>query len=524
MVIVRYRLRRTLRYDFLFALITTCATGCVSMNPEAKVKEAIDLVEQRVGDRPAWSAPWDELPPAWDGQTVLGVDEAVVLALRNNRELRADLEMIGKANADLVQAGLMQNPVINFMAGFPDGGGRAMLRSNALPLQSLQNLWLIPARKKVATAQLQQAVLRVADRAVETAAAAKRVYARLQYTQRAIELIKENMAVVDNSTQLVQIRLTVGKATQVEVNVPRIRFLRLQSELMAMEAEQRNLKRELLMQMGFAAGMDTWSVEPIHELSDALEPALSEEDLIAAAQTQRLDLQAAEWELAASERRIELMHREGWPELAVGFTFERAPAPRSQNPTLAGRAGNSAAQALTGATPEAPKVMPFSPKPREVKYLMGPMIEMELPIFDRNQAQVAKAIHEYNENLAKYEARGQDIVWKVRETRVTYDQACEQVRFFRDAIIPEVERNLKLVQQSYLSGQEDYTIYLQVQEDIIMNRLRVLEFLRDVKVNLAELERQVGGRLPRPEAALPSADAEAPNSGTDRRADQGENR
>lgn len=438
----------------------TAFIGCATIRPELKIEEAVDLVEQRVGDRPAWSAPWDELPPPWDGQTVLGVDEAVVLALRNNRELRADLEMIGKANADLVQAGLLQNPVINFMAMFPDGGGRAMLRSNALPLQPLQDLWLIPAREKVATAQLQQAVLRVADRAVATAAAVKRVYARIQYTQRAIELIKENMAVVDQSMQLIQIRQTSGKATPVEVNVPRIRVLRLRSELMAMEAEQHNLKRELLMLMGFAAATDAWSVASIHELNDALAPALKEEDLVAAAALQRLDLQAAEWELTASKRRIDLMGREGWPELALGLTFER------------------------------------SPGPEDAEYLTGPMIEAELPLFDRNQAQIAKAFHEYKENLARYEARRQEIVWRVRETRVTYEQVGEQVRFFREAIIPEVERNLKLVQQSYRAGQENLTIYLQVQEDMIMNRLRVLEFLRDVNVSRAELERQVGGRFP----------------------------
>jgi outer membrane protein TolC len=104
------------------------------------------------------------------------------------------------------------------------------------------------------------------------------------------------------------------------------------------------------------------------------------------------------------------------------------------------------------------------------------MIEMEIPIFDRNQAQIAKAIHEFNENLARYEALGQEIVWKIRETRVTHDQACEQVRFFRTAIIPEVDRNLRLVQQSFRAGQDDLTIYLQVQEDMIMNRIRVLEF------------------------------------------------
>lgn len=487
-------------------------SGCATHRPEVKIEEALDLVEQRLDERPAWTAPWDDLPPAWDGRTVLGVDEAVVLALRNNRELRADLEMIGKASADVLQAGLFQNPVINFMAMFPDGGGRAMLRSNALPLQPLQDLWLIPAREKVATAQLQQAVLRVADRAIETAAAVRRVYARIQYTQRAIELIKENMAVVDQTMQLVQIRLTAGKATQVEVNVPRIRVYRLRSELLAMEAEQNNLKRELLMLMGFAAATDAWSAEPIHELNDPLAPALNEEELIAAAQTQRLDLMAAEWELTASERRIELMRREGWPELALGLTFERSAAPRSQNPTFAGRAGNAAAQGLGGASPEAPRVMPFSPKSREVKYLVGPMIDVELPLFDRNQAQVAKAIHEYKESLARYEAREQEIVWKVRETQVTYDQACEQVRFFREAIIPEVERNLRLVQQSYRSGQEGFTIYLQVQEDLIMNRLRLLEFLRDVNVNLAELERQVGGRFPLTES---NAGENADSSETD---------
>jgi len=127
--------------------------GCATIRPESKIEEAVDLVEQRIGGRPAWSAPWDELPPPWDGQTALGVDEAVVLSLRNNRELRADLEMIGKANADLIQAGLLQNPVINFMAMFPDGGGRSrprrrrdvyMLESNTLngPLNLSMKTWL----------------------------------------------------------------------------------------------------------------------------------------------------------------------------------------------------------------------------------------------------------------------------------------------------------------------------------------------------------------------------------------------
>ena len=471
------------------------AAGCATISPNQKIQESIDLVEKSVGQRPAWHAPWDELPPPWDGQSTLGVDEAVALALRNNRELRADLEMIGQANAELVQAGLLQNPRFNLMAMFPDGGGRSMLRSSGFPLQALQELWLIPTRKNVAAAELQQAILRVADRAVETAAEVKRVYAGVQYAQRAIELIRANMDIVEQSRRLIQTQQATGKATLVEVNVAWIRHLRLQSELLAMEAEYRSLKRQLLMQMGFAGSPDVWAVTPIHELEEQVEPPPGEETLLTAAEAQRLDLQAAEWSMLAAERRIALMRREGWPDVAVGLTFERAPAPPSQNQSLGGRLGNAAAAGLQGGQSESAPVMPFGPKPREVEWTVGPMIDFELPIFDWNQAQIAKAFHEYKQKWAEYEARRQTITSKVRETAVMYQQAFEQVRFFREAILPEVERSLEVVRESYRAGREDVTIFLQIQEDVIMTRLNALAFLRDLHVNRAELERQVGGRL-----------------------------
>jgi cobalt-zinc-cadmium efflux system outer membrane protein len=473
--------------------------SCANIKPDAKVNEAVDLVEKHTGQRPAWTVPWDEQPPAWDAKAVLGLDEAVVTALRNNRDLRADLETIGQANADLVQAGLLQNPTINFMLMFPDGGGRSMLRGQGLPMMPLQDLWLIPARKEVATAQLQQAVLRVADQAVETAASVKKAYARLQFTQRAIELIKDNMAVVDQSTRIIQTRQTAGRASQVEANLSQIRYMRLRSDLLAMEAEHRSLQRELLMLMGVAGATDKWNVTAVNEIKNPLEAPSDEADLLTLAGDQRLDLKAAEWSAQAAERNIRLMRREGWPDVALGFSLERSPAPPSNNQKIAGKLGNAAAQGVVdgvyGMPPGPPMISPFNPKMREVKYTMGPMIDMEIPIFDYNQAQVAKALHEYRQRAAEYEARAQEIARTVRETLVMYRQAYEQVRFYRDSIMPAVERNLTLAQQAYVAGQEDLTIYLQVQEDLLMTRLKILEFFRDYLVDRAELERQVGGRL-----------------------------
>ena len=87
---------------------------------------------------------------------------------------------------------------------------------------------------------------------------------------------------------------------------------------------------------------------------------------------------------------------------------------------------------------------------------------------------------------------------QVRETRVIDYQVHRQVEFFRESILPEVQRNLEVVRQSYSADREELTIFLQVQEDQIMTRLSALQFLRDLLMNRAELERQVGGRLARP--------------------------
>ncbi|NOS99988.1 MAG: TolC family protein [Phycisphaerales bacterium] len=486
---------RMISSRFIPGALVVVVGGCATLQPTVRVGEAMDAVEKQTGERPAWLAPWDEAPPAWDGSSVLGVEEAVTLALRNNRALRADLEMIGQADADLVQAGLLQNPRFNLMAMLPDGGGRAMLRSAGFPIQALQELWLIPSREKAAAAALQEAILRVADRAVETAGEVKRVYTGIRYGQRAIELIQANMEIVEQARRQIQTQQASGKATLVEVNVARIRFLRLQSELMGMEAEYRGLKRRLLMLMGFATANDAWSVTPVHEIDEIFERPPSEEAMLSVAEAGRLDLQAAGWALAGAERRIELMRREGWPEVAVGLTFERSPAPRSQNPTIAGRAGNALVEGLRGDVPELGRASAFEPESRDIEWTVGPMIDFELPIFDWNQAQVAKSLHEYRRQRAELEARRQEIAANVRGTAIMYQQSCEQVQFFREAILPEVERNLEVVRESYRAGREEVTIFLQVQEDVIMTRLNALAFVRDALVQRAELEREVGGRL-----------------------------
>ena len=98
-------------------LCALLAIGCVSLDPSADINEATGLVEQRSGWRPDWNAPWSSSIEAWKGEAPLSVDQAVTIALRNNRPIRAALERIASARADLVQSGLLPNPVLSATFG-----------------------------------------------------------------------------------------------------------------------------------------------------------------------------------------------------------------------------------------------------------------------------------------------------------------------------------------------------------------------------------------------------------------------
>lgn len=480
-------------------LLAALVPACQPPDADSRVGDAADLAEKRTGRRPAWDQSWDDAGfHADDGET-LSLDRAVALALRANRDLRADIEAIGQADADLLQAGLMQNPVFSFMIMFPSGGGRTMLRGNSLPMQPIQDLWLIPARKKVAAAALRETVLRVADRGVETVADVKKNYAGIQFAQRAVELIQQNMSLVEQSTGIIQISQSAGKANQVEASLSRIRHERLRSDLFAMQTMLQTAKHQMLMNLGSADAKSSWVVTPPDDDLPTSLRTLDETDLILLAAENRLDLKSMEWQTESALRRITLAKREGWPDLAVGFTFERSPRGRTRGASSRALAADAAAQGFvdglnqTMPPPTVGQIAPLPRPTREVKYTLGPMIQFELPIFDWGQAQTAKAIHEYEQRRAAYDAKLQGVVQSVRDTLVRLDEADRQFALFKDVILPEVERNLELARESYVAGQTNLTIYLQAQEDVISTRIRMLEFLRNLRVLEAELERAVGG-------------------------------
>src|SRR5207249_9825837 len=89
----------------------------------------------------------------------LTADQAVQVALLNNRQLQAIYSDLRVAQSDLVHAGLLRNPIFDAAVTFPTSGGRADLELTAV--MNFLDLVYIPLRKRVAASRFEEIKLRV---------------------------------------------------------------------------------------------------------------------------------------------------------------------------------------------------------------------------------------------------------------------------------------------------------------------------------------------------------------------------
>src|SRR5262249_43936952 len=104
-------------------------SGCASVDLRAGFPEVRAAVEERPATQVEWNQGTDLDQMAADRlrtmlQRKLTVDDAVQIATLNNRTLQAMYTDLGLAQADLVQAGLFKNPILDAAVFFPLAGVR----------------------------------------------------------------------------------------------------------------------------------------------------------------------------------------------------------------------------------------------------------------------------------------------------------------------------------------------------------------------------------------------------------------
>jgi outer membrane protein, heavy metal efflux system len=156
-------LRRSLGIALALVLLVGGGGGCASTSAKPAFKDVAGNVEARSGHKVRWdqdSAEDKEAERTIDARLrrEVDVDAAVAVALLSNPALQAKFEELAIAQADLVQAGLLKNPVFGF--------GRTAWESEhidpnlfATVEQDFLDLLTLPLRKRLAATQLEAAKL-----------------------------------------------------------------------------------------------------------------------------------------------------------------------------------------------------------------------------------------------------------------------------------------------------------------------------------------------------------------------------
>ena len=106
-----------MRYAFLLVstFVTLSVCGCATFSTDGGFNPVSDVARRHLRQEIKWPRNADEQAKV-DAQVnalvkhPLSVEDAVQLALLNNRALQGDFEELGISESDLVQAGRLQNP------------------------------------------------------------------------------------------------------------------------------------------------------------------------------------------------------------------------------------------------------------------------------------------------------------------------------------------------------------------------------------------------------------------------------
>lgn len=389
----------------------------------------------------------------------LTVNRAVQIALLNNREFLATFEEVGVSAADLREAGMWKNPSIDLSVRFPDRAPSGANWEEAAAFDLL-DLLMRPLRKRVATAQLAAAQLRVADEAVRLVAEVKTAMYELQADEAMLAHRRTVVEVQHTAIDLAQRQHEAGNITDLALAQQQAAYNTARLELSMAENDQR-AHREKVNRL-----LSLWGGDTVWKVAGGL-PALPEGDvplrgLESLAVSQRLDLAAAHMELAGIIRALGLTKAYRYVgALEFGVNTERDP---------------------------------------DRTNVTGPTLRLELPLFNQGQARVAKGEAELRRAERKLEALAIDIRADVRALHDKLAALREAARFYQREIVPTrraITAGMLLHYNGMLIG--NYELFTARAEQIEAEHKGV-ETLRDYWMTRAELERSVGGNL-RPRAS-----------------------
>ena len=446
--------RRTIGSVCLFLV---SLTGCASVNLSAGFPEISTAVEERYAAKIVWNRGTELDQEAAEKlrsllQRKLTADDAVQIALLNNRDLQAVYTELGVAQADLVQAGLFRNPILDAAVLFPLSGVRPDLQLTMV-ISFLDALY-VPLRKRVAAAQFEAAKFQVTGVVLDFAVQVRAAFYEHQANEQLLELRQSIVQALTASYEVSRLLYEAGNITDLTLARDRASMEASKLALRSAEVAARQSRERLNSFMG------TWGEDTKWDIDGRLSEIPSEPPRMTgieqAALTRSLDLSHARQRILVAGQQLGYDRATALiPALDLGVGAER-----------------------------------------EEGWKVGPVLSVPIPLFDQGQARIGRALAELRRAQQEYYALGVRIRAVARAAQDRLQGAQDRAVYYRDILLPLQERIVNEAQLQYNAMQIGIFQLLRDREQQIETGVAYVEALREYWLARADLEQLSSGRLP----------------------------
>ncbi len=384
------------------------------------------------------------LPPDASIDDGLTSQEAVAIALWNSPSFQATLAELGIARADVVEAGLLRNPVFSLL--FPVGP-KQLEWTLQFPFEAL---WQRPRRVAAAQLNAQSVGERLVWDALTLVAQARTAHADAVIADRRLQLTIENANLVQRLAGITEARFRAGDISELEARSARSDASRVLVVRQAVEHDRDLARLTLAATLGVDALADRLQPVP----GELVDPSTCGTDVarLEDALASRPDVRAAEIGIEAAAQRAR------WEESRVFALIGILDANGSG----------------------------------EEGFELGPGVNVELPIFSRNQGAIGRADAEVERASRQYAAVRAQVVADVRSAGVRVQQAQQAIGAWHDDIVPSLVTEQRQAEIAYQAGEIPLFTLLDVSRRLVDGRTRLLDAEADLQRATIALERSIG--------------------------------
>jgi cobalt-zinc-cadmium efflux system outer membrane protein len=448
------------RYWWIIAAALVAGlVGCRGAQPSDGFADVSLDVAQRTGHSLQWNRDADAAEAIEQRVNELlakplTIDAAVQVALINNRGLQATIEELGVARADLIEAGMLQNPQLGVSARFPDTSGSTNLEFTVA--QSFLEFFVVGARKELSAAQFEHARLRVTQAVLELAWETESAFHAGQASQQTLALKRTIGEAEQLKRDLATKQRDAGNISELDAARQQAAAAQSQLAVTMAGAELQSRREKLNRLMGLAGGQTSWTLSEETPAIPTAEPDVDALEHLAL--MNRIELAIARQELTVVDRTLELNRKGFVSDLELGISAEREP---------------------------------------EGFWVTGPVLQIELPIFDHRGVRTERIEAQQRQARHMLAAMETDALSEVREAAGQLMAARATVEYLQTEVTPLRQRIVKLSQEHYDAMLLGVYELLSARQDEVEAQGALIDAMRDYWTARTTLKQAVGGSLPK---------------------------